>query len=112
MRVVDAVVVLRLGYDGIATHTAAPEIILLKVARCFGETKVVKAVMHPVAPVEKIDDGGVAVGHRVLRQIEGKIKITERRTGGRGRIGAGTVELGLHVFAGGRVVAVVDPAIG
>src|SRR5271170_93101 len=72
--VIRATAVLRIGFDGVVSQSAAAEIRGLEIARGFGEAKVVKLVVHPVAPVKEIYDAGIAVGDRVLSQIKGEIE--------------------------------------
>src|ERR1041385_2781127 len=56
--------VLRGGYHPIAVEATASEIVRLEVAPRFGESEVVKPVVHPVAPIEKVDHSRTGVDRK------------------------------------------------
>ena len=60
--VVHPAAVLRLGIDGVPARAAAPEIIVLEVARALREAVVVELVVDDVVEPEQVLDGHVLVG--------------------------------------------------
>ena len=60
--VVEAGPVLRVGQHRIIPSSATAKIVFLIIPGAFIETELIKLVVHPIAPIEQLHDGSVAVG--------------------------------------------------
>src|SRR5213594_3581138 len=74
IRVVETRPVLRVCLDGVIPEASASEVVILEIAGCLCEAQFPKLVVHEIAPVEELNDRGVAVGSRTLGKVERKIK--------------------------------------
>ena len=105
------------GLDGIVACAAAAEVIGLEIARGFVEAELVEFIVHPVAPIEELGDGGVAVIAGGEGEVEREIEDAGVETGALGAGGIGDIigieiEMGVDIIADGFGDPVVDPAVG
>src|SRR2546423_9846610 len=72
--VIESAAVLGVCLHGLGAAPTASEIIVLGIAGGFGETEVIQLIVHPVAPVKERDNRSIAVGGRILGQIQGQVE--------------------------------------
>ena len=72
--VIMAVARLHPNVHAVALEPTAAEVVILEIAGGFGEAKVVQLIMHPVHPIEGVDDGSGRVIGRVPAETKRKIE--------------------------------------
>ena len=115
VRVVEARAILRVRDDGVVPKTAATEVVLLIISRRLVEAEFVEPVVHPVAPIEELHRGGVAVGRRIVCEVKRRVEDAEGRALGAWEIRdviAISIRVGIDVVAARFVFAITDPADG
>src|SRR5262249_8555991 len=114
--------VLGLCPDKIISETAAPKVVLLKVPRRLGETKLIHEVVIAIRPEEQVGHDAVAVVRpygrvarsryprdRIVRKIEYSEGIAAWPSGGIDSVGRYDIQTGIDVVARSRVSTIGDP---
>src|SRR5580765_1243205 len=85
--VVDSGAILGVSLEDVVSQAAAAEVVVLKVSGSFGETKLVKLVVHPIALIKKLHHRGILMRTWRLAQVLRKIKDAKGRPLGAREIG-------------------------
>src|SRR5213595_908764 len=56
---IDITVVLRIGKNRVIADAAAAEVRQLEISRRFSKAEFIKFIVHPVAPIKELHDGGI-----------------------------------------------------
>ena len=115
IRVVKSAAVLGVGLNRIVVPTTAAEVLLLEIARGFGEPEFIQPVVHPIAPVKQLHHRRAGRLLWVRLGIEREVEYAKRRSVWsrqiRHVVGV-PVQMCVHVVSRSFIIAVVDPAGG
>ncbi len=100
----------------VTPQPATTKIFLLKVTRGFVKSQLVQPVMDVITGVKQLGHRCRPIGGRCTRKAHWKVEDT---IGHPGRYGAGVrpivvidVRVGVYIVSDGRIISVIDPAIG
>src|SRR5207247_1307770 len=105
---------LRLCPYRVVALAAAPEIVHLEISCGLGESQFIEPVVHPVAPVKELNNGGLCIVCRRLRQIEREIKNSKRRALRARQIRliiTVSITMSIYVVASRFIITIIEPAV-